>query len=157
MNNTGENVITPEGIRELITPLFAGSLIELLDVQLRGGRGRIGFAIILDHTERGITLKECTMFSRQIEELLDMAENFPREYALEVTSPGVGHPLRYDWQFRKNIGRKLKINLVEVDEKGRPGTFNGELTGVSGEELQFKDGTTLAVREIAEAKVQLPW
>jgi len=65
--------------------------------------------VILDG-DQGVSLKDCMTISRAIEHQLDReAEDF----SLEVASVGVGTPLQSQRQYIKNIGRKLKVELVE--------------------------------------------
>ena len=60
----------------------------------------------------GITINECTLLSRYLHQVPELEEIFTR-HELEVSSPGVGKPLRVMGQFRKNIGRELKVKTKE--------------------------------------------
>ncbi len=151
-------MVTSERVYDLIAPSLKDTDFELMAVKVRNFRGRVGFYITLDHHLRGITLDECTSWSRKFEDLLDMAEFIPRNYSLEVSSPGIGQPLKHEWQFRKNIGRTLTLNLL--DSTHNPASvvkYRGELAEVQAETLLFTDGTSHFVRDIVEAKVELPW
>ena len=64
--------------------------------------------IILDG-DNGVTLNDCINISRFIEHQLDRDD---KDFSLEVTSSGVGNPLKNSRQFLKNIGRKLKVELL---------------------------------------------
>ena len=64
--------------------------------------------IILDG-DNGVTLNDCIKISRFIERQLDRDNE---DFSLEVTSSGVGNPLKNSRQFLKNIGRKLKVELL---------------------------------------------
>ena len=64
--------------------------------------------IILDG-DNGVTLSDCIKISRFIEHRLDRND---KDFSLEVTSSGVGNPLKNSRQFLKNIGRKLKVELL---------------------------------------------
>ena len=64
--------------------------------------------IILDG-DNGVTLNDCIKISRFIEHQLDRDD---KDFSLEVTSSGVGNPLKNRRQFLKNIGRKLKVELL---------------------------------------------
>lgn len=72
--------------------------------------------------DHGVQLQDCVNVSRALEQNLDREE---QDYALEVASAGVSAPLKQIRQYRKNIGRHLKVKtasqnieakLVEVDE-----------------------------------------
>lgn len=117
--------------------------------------------IVLDG-DKGITLKDCMRVSRAIEHNLDREET---DFSLEVASAGASSPLIMPRQYKKNIGRKLKVrtsedsfegNLTETDEKGivlewkarEPKPIGkGKVTVQKKKEIEFS--------EIKEAKVVL--
>ena len=63
--------------------------------------------IILD-SDKDINLEDCINISREIEGLLDREVV---DFSLEVSSAGVGNPLKFPRQYFKNIGRKLEVIL----------------------------------------------
>ncbi|MRJ09595.1 ribosome assembly cofactor RimP [Ornithobacterium rhinotracheale] len=80
---------------------------------------------VLVDGDEGLPMEEVVRISRHIEHNLDRdAEDF----ALMVSSPGVDYPLQSERQFKKNIGRLLKVKtesqgeikarLEEVNEEG---------------------------------------
>lgn len=73
---------------------------------------------VLADGEQGITIDQCATISRrinkQIEELLGEEEV---SYVLEVSSPGLDFPLTQPQQFKRNIGRNLKLRLQDGTEK----------------------------------------
>jgi len=71
--------------------------------------------IVLDG-DAGITLKDCMRVSRAIEHNLDREET---DFSLEVTSAGAASPLMMPRQYKKNIGRKLKVKTSEVSFEGK--------------------------------------
>jgi ribosome maturation factor RimP len=63
------------------------------------------FTVFVD-SMKGVTLEECIGVSRFIESKLNReAEDFE----LEVSSPGLGNPLKLPQQFQKNLGRVLDV------------------------------------------------
>jgi ribosome maturation factor RimP len=74
----------------------------------------------------GITLEKCHKISRAIEAYLDESKVLGESYVLDVSSPGVGTPLKMPRQYKKNIGRKIEVKTAE--EK-----VEGELKEVSDE------------------------
>ncbi len=75
--------------------------------------------VVIDGDE-GVNLKDCMNVSRAIEHNLDREEE---DFALEVTSAGATSPLQLPRQYKKNLGRKLKV-------KTSNGEFEGSLTQV---------------------------
>jgi len=66
---------------------------------------------VLVDTDSGITLDRCKKISRWLEAHLDESGWLGDTYALEVSSPGVGRPLKLVRQFRQNIGRTVETSL----------------------------------------------
>lgn len=73
--------------------------------------------------DEGVTLQDCIDVSRAIEHNLDREE---QDFSLEVASAGATTPLKNVRQYRKNIGRTLKVKtaageieapLTEVNEE----------------------------------------
>tara|TARA_A100001011_G_scaffold192644_1_gene201248 strand:- start:15968 stop:16429 length:462 start_codon:yes stop_codon:yes gene_type:complete len=64
--------------------------------------------IILDG-DREVSLLDCMNISRSVESNLDREEE---DFSLEVSSAGVGIPLKNQRQYIKNIGRKLKVEIA---------------------------------------------
>jgi ribosome maturation factor RimP len=59
--------------------------------------------------DNGVNLQDCIDISRAIDNNLDREE---QDYALEVASAGVSTPLKMVRQYRKNIGRTLKVKTA---------------------------------------------
>ncbi|MCG2610847.1 ribosome assembly cofactor RimP [Flavobacterium sp. SM15] len=60
--------------------------------------------------DNGVNLQDCINISRAIEHNLDREE---QDFSLEVASAGATSPLKLPRQFRKNIGRTLKVTTAE--------------------------------------------
>jgi len=151
-------VITQQRIEELILPLLEDSEFEIVEIRLHGRSGRLFIAIKLDHRERSIFLDECAKWSRNFEDVFDITLDFPRQYALDVSSPGLGYPLMKEWQFKKNIGRTLIIEeRPEKSEQGKPTIRKAKLISVEKGKLLFDDDLSVEMKSIIKAKVALPW
>lgn len=59
--------------------------------------------------DNGVNLQDCIDVSRAVDNNLDREE---QDYALEVASAGVSTPLKMVRQYRKNIGRTLKVKTA---------------------------------------------
>jgi ribosome maturation factor RimP len=59
--------------------------------------------------DNGVTLQDCIDVSRVIDNNLDREE---QDYSLEVASAGVSTPLKLVRQYKKNIGRTLKVKTA---------------------------------------------
>ena len=67
-----------------------------------------------------LSLDEIADHSRAIGEALDRDEPFGgAAYVLEISSPGVGKPLREPRHYRRNVGRLLKVTSGGAETTGR--------------------------------------
>lgn len=63
--------------------------------------------------DNGVTLQDCIDVSRAVEGNLDRED---QDFSLEVASAGATSPLKLPRQFKKNIGRKLKVVTVAQEK-----------------------------------------
>jgi len=83
--------------------------------------------VVLDG-DRDVSLDDCIKVSRALEGQL---EEYGLDFALEVTSPGAASPLTDPRQYKKHIGRKLRVRT----EKGQ---YEGTLTQASETEITLE-------------------
>jgi ribosome maturation factor RimP len=69
-------------------------------------------SVILDG-DFGVNLQDCIDVSRAVENNLDREE---QDFSLEVASAGVSSPLKLVRQFKKNIGRTIKVKAISSEE-----------------------------------------
>ncbi len=146
-----------EKVKTLIQPIFDRTEFYLLKVEMRGQPNSRVLTIYAD-TESGITLEEITRLTREIEDVLDMYDPIPGHYRLEVSSPGVNWPLTEPWQFRKNIGRKLRV--IYQDEQEERQDYTGTLLELNGEEIVLnvpQGNISIPLNKIIKAVVKLSW
>jgi ribosome maturation factor RimP len=61
--------------------------------------------------DEGISIQDCAAISRHVGFHLEEENAIEKAYNLEVSSPGVGEPLKLKRQYQKNIGRELSVKL----------------------------------------------
>ena len=83
--------------------------------------------VVLDG-DKGVSLKDCMKISRAIEHNLDREET---DFSLEVTSAGATSAIVLPRQYKKNIGRKLKVVTGGA-------TLEGNLTEVSADSITIE-------------------
>ena len=109
-------------LKDKIISLMESNLEEshfLVDVVISAKRGPKKVLILLDG-DHGVTIDHCARLSRILGQLLDEEELIDDKYMLEVSSPGVDYPITLDRQYRKNIGRNIKVSLKDGTEaKGK--------------------------------------
>ncbi|MBD0778315.1 ribosome assembly cofactor RimP [Maribacter sp. ANRC-HE7] len=78
--------------------------------------------VVLDG-DNGVSVQDCIKVSRAIEHNLDRDEE---DFSLTVTSAGAASPMVCPRQFKKNIGRKIKVQTQDD-------LYEGSLTGANAE------------------------
>ena len=73
--------------------------------------------IILVDGDEGISIQDCAAISRPVGFHLEEENTIDRAYNLEVSSPGVGEPLKLKRQYDKNVGREVGIKLSNGETK----------------------------------------
>lgn len=67
--------------------------------------------------DNGITIEKCIAVNRALYKKIEELGLFPEgDFSLEVSSPGVGEPLKQHRQYKKNIGRKVEV-ILKDDQK----------------------------------------
>ena len=112
-----------QNIKKLLDPE-----IHLMDVQENHKRDLV--KIVVD-SENPISIDKIANITRTIHDSEVIDKYFPSGYKMEVTSIGITANLEQPFQFRKNIGRQLKLKFIiddsfksvkailkDVDEKG---------------------------------------
>jgi ribosome maturation factor RimP len=145
--------VSAEQIRELVEPLLEEEGVELVDLELKGSPGRLILRIFIDE-EGGITIDRCTEISRKLSDLLDRKDPIPGRYTLEVSSPGVDRPLVQPRDFRRNVGREVRVEY-------RDGEVTRSLTGrimAAADDLELEvrgERIHLQWSDVIRAKIQL--
>jgi ribosome maturation factor RimP len=124
--------MTKEKIIELLQPYLEEDRIFIVEVLATEGKNRQNIIILLD-TDEGIKIEECASVSRRLAFFIETNELIKDAYNLEVSSPGIDQPLILKRQYVKNIGRDLKLNLIEGGEKV------GQLEDVTDEGIVLKE------------------
>jgi ribosome maturation factor RimP len=98
-------------IRQLVEPTLAPDqfIVDVL-VSSKKGPGKVMVLVDGDH---GINIDACAEISRQLSKELDERNLIGDNYLLEVSTPGVDHPLKLKRQYPKHVGRRLKIKLLD--------------------------------------------
>ncbi|MCX8033730.1 MAG: ribosome maturation factor RimP [Thermodesulfovibrio sp.] len=91
--------------------------VEVVDLEIHpGGKGLV-VKVFIDK-EGGVTVRDCEIFSRSLEAILDVEDPIKGSYILEVSSPGLDRPLKNKKDFLRNLGRNIKITTKEkISEK----------------------------------------
>lgn len=146
-------------VAALARPLAEHGGVDLVDVQVKGTGGRRLVRVVVDR-KGGIGLEECRDLSRALSDVLDAEDPLDGAYALEVTSPGVDHPLRDRAAFDRVEGRLVVVHRDAAAGAEAPAELRGTVTAAEEDAVVLDvDGEAVRVRytEIRKATQALPW
>lgn len=83
----------------------------LVELELKPNNIIVAYA----DSDNGLTIDQIKMINRQIESDLDRDVE---DFNLTVSSPDLNRPLKTWRQYKKNVGRYLKVNFNERQEEG---------------------------------------
>lgn len=133
-------------IEKIVTDLLRED--EFLVDVIIAGYNAAGKILILIDADGGINIDRCAEVSRKTGAVLEAEDAIETAYVLEVSSPGLEHPLKLNRQYKKNIGRQVKVTLQDDDQK------TGELLAVEdtfitiGEIIKEKGSKKTDIREV---------
>ncbi len=158
LNLVSENPRTDQ-VMSIIEPSLVDLGYELVRVHFGGGQKPI-LQIMFDRIDgEEVTIDDCTLASRTVSALLDVADPISEAYELEVGSPGIDRPLTRSKDFDSFVGFEAKVELKQaVDGRRR---FRGLLLGLNEGMVRLADPDTedeeivLPVSDVAKAKLVL--
>lgn len=101
-----------------LRPLFSAHLerggFVLVDMRFyRNNEGALILEVLADRAQGGINLAECARFNIELGDIAEENSDMSARYTLEVSSPGIDRPLMILSDFRRVIGRKVRVFLRE--------------------------------------------
>ena len=129
---------------ELVMPLIEQNNFELVDVEYVKEGSNWYLRVYIDK-ENGINVDDCELISRALSDLLDEKDFIEEAHILEVSSPGLGRPLKKEKDFARSIGEEVDVKLYRM-KNGRK-----DYTGF----LKAYDKETITIEEDEEEVVFL--
>lgn len=121
---------------ELLKPIIAANNFELVDVEFVKEGSNWYLRAYIDK-EGGITVDDCELVSRALSDLLDEKDFIDEAYILEVSSPGLGRPLKKDKDFVRSIGEEVEIKLFRAINKQKD--YTGYLKAYDKDTVTIED------------------
>ena len=137
-----------------ITPVLEQHQFELVDVEYVREVGVWYLRCYIDK-EGGITVDDCEVISRLLGEWLDKEDFIEDSYILEVSSPGLGRPLKKEKDFARSIGKDVEIRLYKAIDKQKE--FTGTLMSYDADSvtLTMEDGSERTFEKSGIALIRL--
>ena len=139
---------------ELIMPLIEQHQFELVDVEYVKEGGNWYLRAYIDKPG-GITVDDCELVSRALSDLLDEHDFIEDAYILEVSSPGLGRPLKKDKDFARSIGEEVDVKTFRAIQHQKD--FTGILKAYDKEKivLELEGGEEMAFARADIALVRM--
>lgn len=101
---------------DIVMPIITSNGFELVDVEYVKEASNYYLRYYIDK-EGGITVDDCEIVSRALSDLLDEKDFIEDSYILEVSSPGLGRPLKKEKDFKRSIGMEVEVHLFKAINK----------------------------------------
>ena len=139
---------------ELITPILDRRNFELVDVEYVKEAGTWYLRAYIDK-EGGIAVDDCEVISRKLGEWLDKEDFIDESYILEVSSPGLGRPLKKEKDFIRSMGKDVDVRLYRQIDKQKE--FTGALSAYDENTvtLTMEDGSQMVFEKPDIALIRL--
>ena len=152
---------TTARVRALAEPLAGAAGLDLVDVEVKGSGPRTLLRVKVDR-KGGVDLATCQTLSRDLSARLDDEDPIAGRYTLEVTSPGVDHPLTDRRAFDRVEGRAVLVHASQPTEEVPDRILQIRGTVVAAEvDAVVLDVEGEQVRipyaDVAKATQTLPW
>lgn len=137
----------------LLMPIIEKKGYEMVDVEYVKEGSNWYLRAYIDKPG-GITIDELTEVSRELSDKLDEEDFVADAYILEVSSPGLGRPIKKDRHFERNLDKEIEIHLYRAIDGQKQ--FVGLLKSYDKETITIRDedGNEIAIDRADAALVR---
>jgi Uncharacterized protein conserved in bacteria len=121
---------------DILNPIVDEYGFELVDVEYVKEGSTWYLRAYIDKPD-GISIDDCEAVSRRLSDILDEKDYIDEAYILEVSSPGLGRPLKKEKDYKRSLGKEVEIRTYRMIEKQK------EFTGI----LKEYDETTVTIED----------
>ena len=124
----------------ILMPIVEEHGFELVDVEYVNEGGTWYLRAYIDKPG-GINVDDCEVVSRRLSDILDEKDYIEEAYILEVSSPGLGRPLKKEKDFKRSLGEEVDVRTYRMIEKQKE--FTGLLKDYDDATvtIEMEDGT----------------
>ncbi|HUM45827.1 MAG TPA: hypothetical protein PLD84_02790 [Chitinophagales bacterium] len=136
-----------EQIKEVLEILLREKDSYLVELKVRKGQ----LVQVFVDRDPHITIEDCAWISRGLQKELDKLFPFSEQHTLEVSSPGMGEPLKVLRQYKKCVGREVEVLLLSGMKK------KGILLYADEEKLVLEEIFTTKLKETTPLQTEIPF
>ena len=100
----------------MVLPIIEANNLELVDVEYVKEGSDWYLRVYIDK-EGGITVDDCEAVSRRFSDILDEKDYIEDSYIFEVSSPGLGRPLKKEKDFKRSLGEEVEIRTYRAIDR----------------------------------------
>ncbi len=108
---------------EILLPMMEELGFELVDVEYVK-EGSTWYLRAYIDKPGGINIDDCETVSRRLSDILDEKDYIDEAYILEVSSPGLGRPLKKEKDYKRSLGEEGEIRTYRMIDRQK------EFTGI---------------------------
>lgn len=108
---------------EILHPIVEEYGFELVDVEYVKEGGTWYLRSYIDKPG-GISIDDCEKVSRRLSDILDEKDYIEDSYIMEVSSPGLGRPLKKEKDFIRSLGEEVEVRTYRMIDRQK------EFTGI---------------------------
>lgn len=123
-----------------LQPIMDEHQFELVDVEYVKEAGNWYLRAYIDK-EGGITVDDCEVVSRLLSQWLDQNDFIEDSYIMEVSSPGLGRPLKKEKDFARSMGDEVEVRLYKARNKQKEFTGILKAYDKATVTIELEDGT----------------
>ncbi len=138
---------------ELLIPIVEKHGFELVDVEYVK-EGSMWYLRAYIDKDGGIAVDDCEKVSRSFSEILDEKDYIDDAYIFEVSSPGLGRPLKKEKDYIRNMGKEVEVRTYKARDKkkefiGTLITYDDASVTIEeeGKELVFEKNEIALIRQ----------
>ena len=120
---------------EILLPIVDELGFELVDVEYVKEGGTWYLRAYVDKPG-GISINDCEAVSRRLSDILDEKDFIDDSYIMEISSPGLGRPLKKEKDFKRSLGEEVEVRTYRMIDKKK------EFTGI----LKVYDADTVTIQ-----------
>ena len=139
---------------EILLPIVEEYGFELVDVEYVKEGSNWYLRAYIDKPG-GIGVNDCEVVSRRLSDILDEKDYIEDSYILEVSSPGLGRPLKKEKDFARSLGEEVEVRTYRAIDRQK------ELIGILKDydkdtvTIEYEDGETMTFDKADIALIRL--
>ncbi|MBI4211120.1 MAG: ribosome maturation factor RimP [Deltaproteobacteria bacterium] len=123
-------------IETLASPVLHQMGYRLVEREFLNEHGQWVLRLYIEReADEKLTIDDCQKASHALGDLFDVEDVIQRAYTLEISSPGINRPLRYQGDFQRFAGAEIRLKTrYPIGERSN---YKGTLEGIENSEIKM--------------------